>query len=308
MIVTPRELAFAESALENERTVLERLEDIDDYERDGIGEPLTAFFGRHPHLMLVLGFDEYAVLERPDVICKDPFHEVASPYGVDSTALVYDTESLYRSRKSGAWYIFDGLTDPGQFSPFEALHFLGAEHKAFAVEAWMRELAGLVEAADSSHRALWLRGCWTPVWQRQQRKALRGVVDPILAGLRAQTLDLRELHWRELEELVAELLASRGFEVDVTPRSGDGGRDVVARGEPVPGEPLQIAVEVKQKPVVGLADVQRALYANQAYPALMVATAGVFSAGAIEEKGREGNMMRLFLKDGVALEQWLNSL
>lgn len=308
MIVTARELAFAESALEAERVVLERIEEIDDDEREALGEPLPSFFARHPHLILALGFDEYSVLERPAVYSKDPFQEIAAPYGIDSTSLVYETESLYRVRDGGAWYIFDGLTEPGQFSPVEALHFIGAKSKAFSVEEWMKELARLVDRVDSDPRALWLRSCWTPARQREQRDALRSTVDPILGDLRNRVVDLRELHWRELEELVAELLAQRGFEIDVTPPSGDGGRDVIARGELTPGEPLQIAVEVKQKPVVGLADVQRALYANRAYPALMVATAGTFSAGAVGEKERERNAMRLFLKDGVALEQWLAAL
>ena len=93
--------------------------------------------------------------------------------------------------------------------------------------------------------------------------------------------------------------------IDVTPPRADGGRDIIARGELVEGEPVQIAVEVKQKSVVGLADVQRALRANEDFPALLIATAGRFSAGVITERERDRNRLRLFLKDGLALSRWV---
>ena len=66
------------------------------------------------------------------------------------------------------------------------------------------------------------------------------------------------------------------MEVSVTKRTRDGGRDIIARGELIPGEPSMLAVEVKQKAVVGIEDVQRALKANEDYPALLLATAGRF--------------------------------
>ncbi len=106
---------------------------------------------------------------------------------------------------------------------------------------------------------------------------------------------------------MAELLRSKGMAVHVTPRSRDGGRDILARGEFATGEPMVIAVEVKQKAVVGLADVQRALKANEDFPSLMVVTSGRFSSGVVREKERERHQLRLFLKDGVALSQWIDA-
>ena len=118
---------------------------------------------------------------------------------------------------------------------------------------------------------------------------------------------MADLTWRQLEELVAELLRSRGMEISLTKRSHDGGRDVVARGELIPGEPTVLAVEVKKKPVVGIYDVQRALRANEDFPALLVATSGRFSGGVIREKARNRNQLRLYLKDGLALSQWIDA-
>lgn len=70
------------------------------------------------------------------------------------------------------------------------------------------------------------------------------------------------------------MLQSKELQIEVTPRSKDGGRDIIARGEIIPGEPTVLAVEVKQKAIVGLEDVQRALRANRDYPALLFATSG----------------------------------
>jgi len=75
----------------------------------------------------------------------------------------------------------------------------------------------------------------------------------------------------------------------------------------MPGELSVIAVEVKQKEIVGLADVQRSLQANDDFPALLLATSGTFSLGAIREQTRYRNQLRLFLKDGVALRQWIEA-
>ena len=117
---------------------------------------------------------------------------------------------------------------------------------------------------------------------------------------------MRELHWRQLEEIVAELLKSMGLKVKLTPRSRDGGRDVVAYGELIPGEPTLIAVEVKHKNVVPISDLRDALWANRHFPALFLATSGRFSAGVIREKTMQENHLRLILKDGVALKQWID--
>jgi hypothetical protein len=307
VIVDPPELRFVKAAIEKERALVEELTRVDERGEDDSHIPeahLPAFFGTYPHLMLALDFDEYVVLEAPDKWRSDSSLMVASEYGVDITALVYRIESIYRETSSGAWYIFDGLTWPGSQTPLDGLHFLGPTRtRVFEVEQWLDQLAKFVEQPDSKTRTLWLPGRWTPTSQKDRRSVLKETVDPVISALQGSGRNLRDLHWRELEEVVAELLADRGLEIDVTPRTRDGGRDIVARGELVPGEPMQIAIEVKQKAVVGLEDVQRALYANSAYPALMLATAGTFSAGVVRE--REANSMRLFLKDGMALRQWL---
>lgn len=132
-------------------------------------------------------------------------------------------------------------------------------------------------------------------------------IGDILNAIRNEACALNDIPWRRLEEIVAELLRSRGMKIHVTKRSRDGGRDVIATGELIPGEPTVLAVEVKQKAVVGVQDLRAALWANRHFPALLFATSGRFTAGVLKEKTREDNDLRLMLKDGVALRQWIEN-
>jgi hypothetical protein len=50
----------------------------------------------------------------------------------------------------------------------------------------------------------------------------------LLAKLRAGDMTLHDLHWRQLEEIVAELLAQEGYQVTLGPGTKDGGRDITA--------------------------------------------------------------------------------
>ncbi len=142
---------------------------------------------------------------------------------------------------------------------------------------------------------------------RTERQPLQSTSSGLLEELQTNGVaSLRELHWRDLEELVAELLMRMGLAVTVTKRTWDGGRDIVATGELLVGEPTSLAIEVKQKAVVGVSDVRPALAANREFPALLFATAGRFSAGVFRERIQHNDQLRLYLKDGVALGQWLD--
>ena len=68
----------------------------------------------------------------------------------------------------------------------------------------------------------------------------------LMNALRANPDEMRQLSDREFEEFTAELLRQVGFDnVLLTPRSGDGGRDVVAARQ-VNGIPLLFAFECKR--------------------------------------------------------------
>jgi hypothetical protein len=265
----------------------------------------ASYLSLRPHLLMPLGFDEYKALNAR----ADPAAAAKAlvSFGILGLPRMEEYESLYREGQSGRWLWLDGIRprDDGH----DAVMFVGNgdSRLEISVSRWLSVLRDCVQRPEEQSRTLWLPSLWTPSMQLSQTKHLAEAVPDILQAVHSEQRALRDVHWRQLEEIVAELLAARGLEIFLTPPSGDGGRDIVARGELVPGEPTTIAIEVKQKDVVSLGDVRAALQANAEFPCLMIATAGRFSAGVTQERRREGNRLRLFLKDGVALAQWIDA-
>lgn len=52
--------------------------------------------------------------------------------------------------------------------------------------------------------------------------------EALVEGLRRQPDSIYDLSWRKFEELIAELLSDLGYEVELTPPTHDGGRDILA--------------------------------------------------------------------------------
>jgi hypothetical protein len=127
----------------------------------------------------------------------------------------------------------------------------------------------------------------------------------VLDALQGASVQFSDLTWDQVEDIVAELLRSRGLQLSVTPRSKDGGRDLIAKGELIPGEPCLLAIEIKHKAIVGIDEVTSRLHRNKDFPTLLFVTTGKFSAGVMREKSKPENFLRLVLKDGTALHQWI---
>ena len=279
------------------------------------GSSVDYFFER-PHLILPLGFDEARHLideNYADWLEKDyerqwmekavkEAERVESKYGLSEIPFDFGVETIFRSQSQGAWYWFLGLED-------EQLIFRGPNNtrEKYSAAELLKKLRYLTEYPDYVPRTLWLPRIWTPEFQDDDRQKVSEDVSALLQSLQKEECSLRSIKPAMLEELIAELLRSRGMDVYITKRTRDGGRDIIARSETAIGDPISFAIEVKQKDVVGIEDVRNALKANEHFPALMLATAGRFSSGVIEEKGREGNRLRLMLKDGVAISQWIDT-
>lgn len=99
---------------------------------------------------------------------------------------------------------------------------------------------------------------------------------------------LREMKWKEFEELIARLLAEMGFEeIEMTGRSGDGGIDV--RGTLVVGDVIrtQMAVQVKKwKKNVQAPVVQQVRGSLGTHEQGLIITTSDFSPGARQEAAR----------------------
>jgi HJR/Mrr/RecB family endonuclease len=275
------------------------------------------FFGRRPHLLLPIGFDETRALvdpnSRPTAYThygdEDWFMRAAEEaaalerkYGIEAVTYDFGVETIFRSASSGSWQWFEGL-DNGE------LVFSGAARRKYRypAEQLLAKLRQAVNYPDEFARALWLPRIWSPQYTSGDRRKIGDDVSLLLQNIRAEKQELRAVDAHKLEELVAELLRSRGYEIHLTKKSRDGGRDIIAKSDTGFGEPMTIAVEVKQKDVVGLADLQRTLKANENFPAIMLVTSGRFSAGVTREKSNPANHLRLLLKDGVALSQWIST-
>jgi hypothetical protein len=131
------------------------------------------------------------------------------------------------------------------------------------------------------------------------------VSDQLLKWLADQPDRLRTLGDRRFEEVVAELLCRRGYDVQLTPAKRDGGRDIHAALHSDLGQFLYF-VECKrwQKPVH--VDVVRTLHGvvqAEGATAGIVATTSRFTRGAyqFQEKVR----WQMSLRDLAALGEWL---
>ena len=287
MIITQKDIELIEK----------QIEEVNKFEFDNcIDEniPQTpVFFANYPHLVMPLGFDEYRSI--------DIEFDIEGTYGIESD-LAFEKECLFRKRESGEWLWFEGI-DNG------ILHFEGSKrkHEYISAQNWVKTLKEIRKNPLEASSTLWLPSNWTNSIKNETDIKLSKTNIGILEEIAKEKKDLSSINWRQLEELIAELLRSQGMEIIVTPNTKDGGRDIIARGEFIPGEPMLMAIEVKHKKIVGLHDFQKAMKANEDFPTLMLATSGKFSSGVIREKNKNRHNLRLFLKDGIALTQWIEA-
>jgi hypothetical protein len=259
-------------------------------------------YSTKPIIDLTLSGDAKGIFEEHQISIKEMLTETKMPEGIIRLLLMCN-EVILKSTQfrslDGVWHDYEGVLD--HIVPIEAnLGFSG--YLSGMRENWIREL---IDSNNKVTRVVTLPKLQLPSNPHEDTQ-LHIVTRSILEEVASEKQPLESVHWRVLEEIVGELLRGMGLEVVITPRSRDGGRDVVARGELIPGEPTLFAVEVKHKPVVTISDLRNALWANRQFPALLFATSGRFSAGIYRERRQNETMLRLFLKDGVALKQWIN--
>ncbi len=270
------------------------------------------YLRNNPHLLIPSGFDEVRVeTKAADVLAKAFQHELAKRepgyrslhnYRLPNhSAFEFMTGIHCRQLSSGLWFR-TATVNLEDYSLELRPASVGQPCRLFLRDILQSCKASL--RGDTFPAVLLLPGLWHP----PTTQATLGIVDTardLVVALSKNDKNLEDLTWQELEDLVAELLRARGMKVSITPRSNDGGRDIVARGELIPGETALMAVEIKHRPVVKVADVRQHLYANGAFPLLLVATSGRFTAGVVKEKSKPENFLRLQLKNGEGLKAWI---
>ncbi len=271
--------------------------------RDGFYD-LEVFLARNPHLFFALGYDEIRIEPKVGNEIMETFEERIGHRFFDEFGrkIVEVHFGLWcRSLKSGTWHRYGGIHD----SEYAIRLFSDdGSDTSISFSEFVARCKSVI-LGDEHPAAMLLPRLWTPP-STASSISLVETTKQLIKRLADSRVTLDQIDWRDLEDIVAEVLHSKGLQVAVTDRASDGGRDVIARGELLPGEPITFAVEVKHSSVVGLDAVRSRLYANREFPMLMMATSGRFSAGVIKEKKRPENFLRLLLKDGKALKSWID--
>lgn len=265
---------------------------------------LEVFLTDNPHLFIPLGFDEIRIQPKFGSLALQAFEETAG-HRVFSTRERSLWESHFglwcRDLASGVWHCYRGINKEEYAVGFRSPD--GSE-KCIPFPDIVKQCKAAI-SSDVNPAAMLLPRLWTPPDSTPSLE-LADTTKALIRSLATSKVSLDQLKWQELEDIVAEILRSRGLHVIATPRTSDGGRDVIARGELLPGEPTTLAVEIKHRDVVTVDSVRSRLYANREFPILMFVTSGRFSAGVIDEKKRPENFLRLILKDGKALRSWID--
>lgn len=138
----------------------------------------------------------------------------------------------------------------------------------------------------------------------------KGYWDGVLAQMMARPEQMQEMGDRKFEEFVAELLSRDGFEVRLTPKTRDGGYDVLAMRRLQAFE-LLFLVECKRyksSRKVGV-EIVRSLYGvvcEKRANAGLIVTTSTFSKPALTTTRGLGN--QLALKDYQGILEWMHRL
>ncbi|EGR1985738.1 TPA: hypothetical protein GRI96_24815 [Vibrio parahaemolyticus] len=141
-------------------------------------------------------------------------------------------------------------------------------------------------------------------------KSVRYVNDEMLERIYSDPLKMHSLSPRQFEELTAELLYRQGYEVELTPASGDGGVDIYAAKKDGVGKFLYLVECKKYSPrnKVGV-NIVRSLHGvvqHKRANAGLVVTTSTFTKGAREFQS--DIKYQLQLADYMALHEWIDKV
>lgn len=277
-------------------------------------EIATGYLARRAHLLFGEGFNEARIFKKSDKAAHDVLasyleriargRKVREPFQGPS---LMSHEAILRDEMSGEWFLLyclwgdDYFEEPVQPLSIGLYGLKGLEAREIEVDGLLRRLEGGEQGGEA---ALVFPQLWVPPRISKDEIAVSSFSLSLMEAIRDGYTSLQDVKWRQLEEIVAELLRSEGLEVELTQMTRDGGRDVIAEGELFPGVYSRMAVEVT-KQNVGREKLASALHWNAAYPLIMVATSGRFTSGVFEEADKPEYQYRLLLRDGDQLHRWI---
>lgn len=262
------------------------------------------FLAQHPHLLIPLGFSEARVFDH-------------SPENVRTLEARFDVINVYVGsckrriayrRPEGGWYL---VGRPGwQKKGGPPLVPFFAEKGGVDFELSIAEPVNALDSLPNGTlnlRSLTVFPTFPPRIKVASESEAAVTALELIQRIQDLRMNLVDLKPYELEDVVAELMRSRGHKVLQTKRTRDGGRDIIVRGEFLPDVMAEMAVEVTTQGTVGIGKLAKALHQNRHFPLIMIATSGRFSAGVMHEREQPDNRMKLQLVDGATLWDWVRT-
>lgn len=144
----------------------------------------------------------------------------------------------------------------------------------------------------------------------QKVQIITNIHDDLIKDLRKEPTLIHKISPIEFEELIAFLFRKRGYDVFQTPRTRDGGKDLIAKFATPTGDDCVCYVECKKYDLTNPVGVEyiRSLYGIVETDKVnlgMLVTTSRFTKGAIDFGKLHEN--RLKLKDYLDLKDWLNA-
>jgi restriction endonuclease Mrr len=132
----------------------------------------------------------------------------------------------------------------------------------------------------------------------------------LLEKLRAAQISLHDLEWRQLEELVADLLSQEGYEVNLGPGSKDEGKDIIAVKR-IPGAGFFMTVwqakKLARHKKVGISVIRELADTRQEHKASkgIIVTTTTLTKGALARIERDCYLLHKV--DGNDLDDWIRT-
>ncbi len=141
------------------------------------------------------------------------------------------------------------------------------------------------------------------------RPQIRLMENQIISNLKKEPTSIHQLKPREFEELLADLLNDMGYEITLTPSTGDGGKDIIAEMETELGKTMCLveAKKYRSDRKVGV-ELVRTLYGTVCHhnaTSGMLVTTSSFTTGA--QSFQHDHQYQLALKDFADVARWISN-
>ncbi|MEW8683445.1 MAG: restriction endonuclease [Candidatus Thiodiazotropha endolucinida] len=132
-------------------------------------------------------------------------------------------------------------------------------------------------------------------------------VERLLENVAINSINLAQLHWKEFEDLIGEILKKTGWITKPMGYTKDGGIDLIAIKNIDPGIPVEMLVQCKKyKRKIGVNIVREvcAVKWKYGFHQAMIATTSRFTKGA----RKEADELKLELKDHDDILSWIKNI